>query len=145
MIESTVLYPLIYNAFSGKTTWFETSKAYPVEEWISTFYTTRAAMERTLANLTDAQAAFSTNTHPFWSLSETVTHLVYSQNGYYNWLIEITDTFTPHLIEAAKGFGEGAQVNRPADELRALLADATQHISAMLDKTVTTHDPLRIV
>ena len=69
---------------------------------------------------------------------------VYSQNFYYNQLLDITTSELPHIVEAAKGFGEGAIVGRPADELRENLLKATGVITDAIAKTRMTYDVTRI-
>src|SRR5262249_48835291 len=95
--------------------------------------------------LSDTQAAYATDTNPIWSISETVTHLIYSQNGYHNWLLDVTVSYMPHLVEAAKGFGQGARPNRPAEELRLALRIGTDRIREAIDITRPTLDPKRVV
>lgn len=144
MLDTASLNRLILDAFVGKTTWFEASSRYPLDEFIQAFHRTRALMRKTLNDITDAQAAYTADLNPAWSLSETVTHLVYSQNFYYNQLLEITTTELPHIIEAAKGFGEGAQRCIPADTLRTTLDQATILITEAIEKTRVNNDPANI-
>lgn len=80
MIETATLNQLIFDAFTGKITWLTASRQYPLDEFITAFSRTRATMQKTLDGLTDAQVAFQAPSVPTWSLSETVTHLVYSQD-----------------------------------------------------------------
>ncbi len=141
MIETAALNLLITNAFTGKTTWLQASKLYPIADFVDAFYRTRAAMQRNLDDLNDTQVAYATSSNPIWSLSETITHVIYSQNGYHNMLLDISATATPHLLEAARGFGEGAKINQPAEDLRLILREATERIRQMIDETLPTHDP----
>jgi len=141
MIETPVLNLLITNAFTGKTTWLQASQLYPVSEFVDAFYRTRAAMQRNIDDLTDEQVAYSTDSNPIWSLSETITHIIYSQNGYHNFLLDLSASPTHHLLEAAKGFGEGAKPGQPADDLRRALRDATDRIHQLIDETLPVHDP----
>lgn len=69
---------------------------------------------------------------------------VYSQNFYYNQLLDITTSELPHILEAAKGFGEGAKIGRPATELRDNLVKATGVITAAIAQTRTNYDVARI-
>jgi uncharacterized damage-inducible protein DinB len=144
MLETATLNALILEAFSGKITWFEAASRYPVEEFIDSYYRTRAAMQRTVSDITDAQASYTAQGNPTWSISETVSHLIYSQGFYYNQLLEITTSQLPHLVEAAKGFGEGAQRGLPADELRRTLHEATIRIEHALKDTLMRNDAARI-
>jgi hypothetical protein len=144
MIETANLNQLLLEAFSGKCTWLEASTKYSLEEYIEAFQRTRAAMKKTIADLTDAQVSFSIQQNPIWSISEMVTHLIYSQNFYYNQLLDITTSELPHIVEAAKGFGEGAKVGRPAIELRADLDKATVLIEEVIEKTHKNNDPNKI-
>jgi hypothetical protein len=78
MIDIPVLNQLILDAFTGKMTWFDASKQYPVDEFIASFRRTRDAMYKTISDLSDAHAAYQAEGNPTWSLSEMVTHLIYS-------------------------------------------------------------------
>jgi hypothetical protein len=141
MLDIKVLNQLVYDAFTGKITWLEASRMYPVDEYIDAFYRTRATMQRTIDDLTDEQVAYATTTNPIWSISETVTHLIYSQNGYHNSLMDMSVLYMPHLSEAARGFGEGAQPNKPAIDLRTALREATERIKIAIQTTQPKHDP----
>ncbi len=145
MIETAPLNQLIFDAFTGKTTWLWASGRYPLAEFIDSFLRTRATMQRTLERLTDAQVAYQAPGIPTWSLSETITHLIYSQNGYYNQLLDVTGLQLPHLVEAARGYGEGARQNVPAQTLREGLQKATTFIEEGLEKTRGSYDPKLIV
>jgi len=141
MIDSSVLNPLILEAFTGKTTWLEASTRFPLDEFIETFYATRPRIASALEDLTDAQVAFASPVHPFWSISESVTHLIYSQGFYLNKLLDISTSQLPHAVEAARGFGEGAKPGIPAAQLRQRLATATEQIHTAIDGTRLNHDP----
>jgi uncharacterized damage-inducible protein DinB len=141
MIDSQILNTLLQDAFTGKTTWLEASTRYPLDEFIETYYETRARMQHALEGLTDAQAAYANPVHPFWSISETITHLIYSQGFYINKLLDISTSRLPHVVEAARGFGEGARQNIPADELRARLREETEKIHLAVTATRNDHDP----
>jgi uncharacterized damage-inducible protein DinB len=140
MINSNALNPLILEAFTGKTTWLEASTRYPLDEFIETFYATRPRIISALEDLTDVQVAFASRVHPFWSISESVTHLIYSQGFYLNKLLDISTSQLPHAVEAARGFGEGAQPVIPAVQLRQRLAAATEQIHTAIDGTCKSHD-----
>jgi uncharacterized damage-inducible protein DinB len=144
IIDSVSLNPLLLDAFSKKITWLEASTRYPVEDFIDTFFQTRQLMQKTITGLTDADVWFASDAHPFWSLSETITHLIYSQGFYHNKLLEIATSQLPHAIEAARGFGEGAQLNIPADALRTRLQAATIEITTALEATRSQHDPNKV-
>jgi uncharacterized damage-inducible protein DinB len=141
MIDSNILNPLILSAFTKEITWLDASTRHSLDEFIETFYHIRKRTEENLADLTDAQAAFSSPAHSLWSISETVTHLIYTQGFYHNKLLEISTSQLPHKIEAARGFGEGAKQSIPADELRANLTKATEQIRVAIDGTRNSHDP----
>ncbi len=141
MIETADFNTLILNAFTGKTTWLWASQQYPLGDFIDTFHRTRASMQKTVDGLTDGQAAFHMDGVSTWSLSETITHLVFSQGFYHNALLDISDSGIPHITEAARGFGEGGRVNVPADELRTMLREATILINDAIEKTRITYDP----
>src|SRR5436190_629840 len=114
MIDLDILGPIILEAFTHKTTWLEASTRYSLDEFIESFYDTRPRVETALESLTDIQVAFASPIHPFWSISESVTHLIYSQGYYLNKLLEISTSQLPHAVEAARGFGEGARAAIPA-------------------------------
>ena len=143
MISSETLNPLILSAFSGKITWLEASTKYPLDEFIETFYHTRQRVQENLQGLTDAQMAFASEAHSLWSISESVTHLVYTQGYYLNKLLDISTSQLPHIVEAARGFGEGARQNIRADELRKSLLFATEQIEVAIDATRNSHDPAK--
>jgi hypothetical protein len=144
MLETQTLNALLLEAFTGQTTWLEASTRHALDDFIEAFHTTRAVMQRTLEGLRSAHAAFASPAHPIWSISETVTHLIYSQGFYHNKLLDIATSQLPHVVEAARGFGEGAVPNVPADELRARLAHATEQITVVLEATRHSHDPHRV-
>src|SRR5215510_14083326 len=125
MIDTQALNALLLEAFSGKITWLQASTRYPLDEFIEAFRRTRALMEKTVSDMTDAQVAYTADANPTWSISEAVTHLIYSQGFYHNQLLDITTSELPHVLEAAKGFGEGSKQNVPAAELRLTLSKAT--------------------
>lgn len=141
MIDSSVLNPLTLKAFTGKTTWLEASTRFPLDEFIETFYATRPRMANALENLSDAQVAFASPVHPFWSISESITHLIYSQGFYLNKLLDISTSHLPHAVEAARGFGEGAKSDILAVQLRQRLAAATEQIHTAIEGTRLSHDP----
>ncbi|MCQ3936312.1 MAG: hypothetical protein DPW18_04615 [Chloroflexi bacterium] len=143
MISSDLLNPLILSAFTGKITWLEASTQYPLDEFIETFYSTRERTHERLDGLTDAQAAFVSDAHPFWSISESVTHLVYTQGFYHNKLLDISTSQMPHIVEAAKGFGEGARRNVLVRDLAVSLNAATERIRVVIEGTRNSHDPQR--
>lgn len=140
MIPSTALNPLILSAFTKEITWLEASNQYSLDEFIETFFAARERTQETLEGLSDAQVAFASSVHPFWTISESVTHLIYSQNFYYNMLLELSTSQLPHMVEAARGLGEGAKENMPAEELRSQLRKATEQIRAAIEDTRNSHD-----
>ncbi len=141
MIDFETLNPIINAAFSRQITWLEASSRYPLDEIIETFYATRPRMVGTIENLTDAQVAFASPVHPFWSISESITHLIYSQNGYMNQLLDIATSQLPHAVEAARGLGEGAKPGIPVAQLRIRLAAASEQIHTAIEGTRRSHDP----
>ncbi len=144
MIDSAILTPLILEAFTGKITWLEASTRFPLDELIETFYDTRPRVEGALENLTDAQVTFASPIHPFWSISESITHLIYSQGYYLNKLLDISTSQLPHMVEAARGFGEGAVPGISAVQLRQRLSAATEQIHTAIDGTRSDHDPDKV-
>ena len=59
-------------------------------------------------------------------------------------MLDITTSELPHVLEAAKGFGEGSKQNVPAAELQTTLSKATATINEAIEKTRGNHDPARI-
>jgi DinB superfamily len=144
MLDTTALNQLLLDGFSGKITWLEASTHYSLEEFIEAFKHTRDLMQKNIAELTDAQVRFVIIGNPTWSISEMVTHLIYSQAAYHNFLLDITGSELPHITEAAKGFGEGAKEGIPAGELRENLAKATVQIYEAIELTRAKNDPSNI-
>lgn len=144
MIASETLNPLLLSAFTKEITWLEASTRFPLEEFIDTFHRTRERTRASLEGLTDAQVAYSSTVHPFWSISESVTHLVFTQGFYHNKLLDISTSQLAHAVEAARGFGEGAQLNVPASELSASLSTATKRIRVVIEGTRKNHNPEKI-
>lgn len=141
MINSDVLNPLLLSAFNKEISWLEASTRFPLDDFIDTFYRTRERTRATLEDLTDAQVAFASPIHPFWTLSESVTHLIYSQGFYHNKLLDTSTSQLAHVVEAARGFGEGARVNVPASELITSLGAATSRIHVIIEGTRRNHNP----
>ncbi|NWF65076.1 MAG: DinB family protein [Chloroflexi bacterium] len=144
MIPSEELNPLILSAFTKEITWLEASNRYSLGEFIETFFSTRARTQELLKGLSDSQVAFASDVHPFWSISESITHLIYSQGFYLNTLLDLSTSQLPHVIEAARGFGEGARRNVAAEELRKNLGFATEQIQTAIEGTRHSHDPEKI-
>ncbi len=143
MLTSEVLNPLINSAFTRKITWLEASSQHSLDEFVETFYGMRKRVEETLVGMTDAQVAFAAPSHPFWSVSESITHLIYSQGYYINKLLDISTSSMPHIIEAARGFGEGAKIGIPAEDLRKRMVFATEQVTTAIEGTRHDHDPKR--
>lgn len=141
MLDFNVLTSLIEQAFAGKMTLLDVSSRYPLDELIEAFYATRPRVLETLDNLTDEQVAFTSPIHPFWSISETITHLIFSQGLYLNKFLDVSTSQLPHAVEAARGMGEGAKIGVPAEELRQKLSAATEHLNAVIEDTRHSHDP----
>lgn len=143
MISSDALNPLLLEAFTHKITWLEAAGRYPLEEVIATFYATRERVTQSIETLSDTDVAYTSPVHPMWSISESITHLIYSQGFYHNKLLDISTSDWPHVIEAARGFGEGAKTGRPAEELRLRMAEATRQIKAAIENTRGSYDPAK--
>lgn len=141
MINSDVLTPVLLDGLTHKITWLEASTRFALDELIETFYATRERVTEMIAELTDEQAAFASPVHPFWSISESITHLIYSQGFYHNKLLDIATSDLPHVVEAARGMGEGAKPGIPAQELHCRLAAATEQIHAAIENTRHTYNP----
>lgn len=144
MITTEDLNPLLLSAFTKEITWLEASTRFSLEELIDTFYRTRERTRASLDGLTDAQVAYSSTVHPFWSISESVSHLIFTQGFYHNKLLDISTSQLAHAVEAARGFGEGSQLNVPANELTSSLTTATNRIHVVIEGTRTNHNPEKI-
>lgn len=144
VIDTATLNQLLLDAFSGKMTWLEASKKHTLDDLIETLFKTRALTEKTITGLTDAQVSVVVQSTPIWSISEMITHLIYSQNFYYNQLLDITTSQLPHLLEAAQGFGEGAVIGKSADELLTELRQATERLTSVITQTRDNHVPDKI-
>ena len=144
MINSEDLNPLLLSAFTKEITWLEASTRFAVDEFIDTFHRTRAQTQASLEGLTDAQVAYSSTVHPFWSISESITHLVFTQGFYHNKLLDISTSQLAHVVEAPRGFGEGAKINIPADDLRVSLGTATRKIQVVIEGTRRNHHPEKV-
>lgn len=141
MINSDALTPLILSAFTKEISWLDASSRYSLDEFIDTFFQTRERTLENLESLTDAQVAFSSPAHPFWSISESITHLIHTQGFYHNKLLDISTSQFPHLVEAARGFGEGAKQDVLAKDLLVSLRAATERIQVVIYQTRNSHDP----
>jgi hypothetical protein len=141
MIPSDALTPLILSAFTKEISWLEASTHYSLDEFIETFFQTRERTQENLESLTDGQVAFVSPVHSLWSISESVTHLIYTQGFYHNKLLDISTSLLPHLVEAARGFGEGARQNVSSHDLRVSLENATERIQVVIEQTRNSHDP----
>jgi len=141
MINSDILNPLLLSAFNKEITWLEASTRFPLEEFIDTFYRTRERTRASLEDLTNEQVAFTSPVHPFWSISESVTHLIFTQGFYHNKLLDISTSQLAHAVEAPRGFGEGAKTNVPVSDLTSSLAAATSRIRVVIEGTRRDHNP----
>jgi DinB superfamily len=144
MIPSEDLNPILLSAFTKEITWLEASTRFTLDETIDTFYRSRERTRASLEALTDAQVAYSSTTHPFWSISESITHLVFTQGFYHNKLLDISTSQLAHAVEAPRGFGEGAKLNIPAEDLRTSLTNATKRIQVVIEGTRKSHHPEKI-
>lgn len=140
MLSSDIINPLINSAFTKEITWLEASQRYPLDEFIETFYHMRKRNQESLEGMTDAQVAFASPAHSLWSVSESITHLIFTQGFYINKLLDISTSAMPHIVEAARGFGEGAQVSISADELRKRLVFAAEQVRTAIEGTRYDHD-----
>jgi len=143
MLTSEVLNPLLNAAFTREITWLEASDQHPLDEFIETFYNTLKRVQETMEGMTDAQVVFSHPAHSVWSVSESITHLIYSQGYYINKMLEIATSSLPHVVEAARGFGEGAKAGMSADQLRKRMVFATEQITTAIEGTPKDHDPVK--
>lgn len=141
MIPSDILNPLILSAYTKEITWLEASSRHALEELVETFYATRIRTHEAINDLTDEQVNYSSSVHPFWTISESVTHLIYTQGFYHNKLLDISTSQMPHIVEAARGFGEGAKKNISVKDLLVGLNAATERIQLIVEQTRDSHDP----
>jgi len=140
MLSSDILNPLLNIAFTRKITWLEASNRHTLDEFIETFYNMRKRTQESLDGMTDAQVTFASPAHSIWSVSESVTHLIYTQGFYINKLLHISTSTMPHIVEAARGFGEGAQTGVFAEELRKRLVFATEQVKTAIEGTRHNND-----
>lgn len=140
MLSSEVLNPLLNSAYTREISWFDAAEQFELDEFIETFHPMRKRVQESLDGLTDAQVAYASSAHSIWSISESVTHLVYTQGFYINKLLEVSTSTLPHIAEAARGFGEGARTGIPADRLRQQMVFATEQITTAIEGTRNHHD-----
>ena len=140
MLSSDVLNPLLNNAYTRRITWLEASTRHTLDEFIETFYYMRKRTQESLGGMSDAQVAFASPAHSIWSVSESITHLIYTQGFYINKLLAVSTSAIPHIVEAARGFGEGAQTGISADELRERMMGATEQVETAIEGTRHNHD-----
>src|SRR5687767_1249744 len=140
MLSSDILNPLIHSAFTREITWFEASEQFPLDEYIETFHNTRKRVQELLDDITDMQVTFASPAHSLWSVSESITHLIHTHGFYINKLLAITTSSLPHIVEAARGFGEGARTGVPVADLRSQLSFATVQVTAAIEGTREQHD-----
>ncbi len=143
MLSSEILNPLLNSAFTREITWLAASERHSLDEFIETFYNTRKRVQETLEGMSDAQVMFSHPAHSVWSVSESITHLIYSQGYYINKMLEISTSALPHIAEAARGFGEGAKTDISSDQLRKRMVHATEQITIAIEGTRKEHDPVK--
>ena len=140
MLSSDILNPLLNIAFTRQIAWLEASNPHTLDEFIETFYSMRKRTHESLEGMTDAQVAFASPAHSVWSVSESITHLIYTQGFYINKLLAVSTSAIPHIVEAARGFGEGAQTGISANELRQRMLSATEQVTRVIEETRYNHD-----
>ena len=140
VLSSDILNPLLKAAYRREITWLEASNRHSLAEFIDTFYNMRKRSQESLEGMNDAQVAFASRAHSVWSVSESITHLIYTQGFYINKLLNIATSTMPHMAEAARGFGEGAQTGVSAGELRTRLATATAQVRSAIEGTRNSYD-----
>lgn len=144
MITYDVLNPLILSAFTKEMSWLEAAAHHSVDEWIETFYSTRMRTHDAINDLKDEQAWYVSKVHPFWTISESITHLIHTQGFYHNKLLDLSTSQLPHIVEAPRGLGEGAKQNIPAKDLIVSLKAATERIQTVIEQTRHAHDPEKV-
>ena len=140
MLSSEVINPLLNPAYIREITWLEASNRFALDEFIETFYNMRRRVQESLDGMTDAQVTYASSAHSIWSISESITHLVFTQGFYINKLLAVSTSTMPHIVEAARGFGEGAKMGIPADQLRQQMVFATEQITTIIESTRSQHD-----
>ncbi len=140
MLSSDILNSLLNSAFTREITWLDASNRFELDEFIENFHHTRKRVRESLEGMTDAQVTFASPAYSIWSISESITHLVFTQGFYINKLLEVSTSSMPHIIEAARGFGEGAKTGIPADQLRRQMVFATEQITTAIEGTRNHHD-----
>ena len=114
MLSSDILNPLLNTAYRREITWLEASKRHSLDDFIETFYNMRKRSQESLVGMTDAQVAFASRAHSIWSVSESITHLIYTQGFYINKLLNISTSAMPHIAEAARGLADEFKGVTPA-------------------------------
>src|SRR5688500_1998125 len=117
MLSSDILNHLILSSFTREIPCFDASVQYSLYVYIETFYNTSKRVQELLDDMTDMQVTFASPAHSLWSVSESITHLIHTQGFYINKLLAITTSSLPHIVEAARGFGEGARTGVPVADL----------------------------
>ena len=145
MLSSDILNPVLLSAYTREITWFDGAQRFSLDEIIETFYNTRKRVEETLSGLSDAQVWFVSPAHAFWSISESITHLIYTQGFYINKLLDISTSAMPHIVEAARGFGEGAVKGSPVEQLHKRIVFATEQVTTAIEGTRGGFDPAKTV
>ena len=140
MLSSDVLNPLLNSAFTREITWLEASGRFELDEFIETFHNMRRRVQESLDGLTDPQVTFASSAHSIWSISESITHLVFTQGFYINKLLAVSTSTLPHIVEAARGFGEGAKSGIPAEQLREQMVFATEQVTMVIEGTRNQHN-----
>jgi hypothetical protein len=140
MLSSDILNPLLNSAFTREITWLEASDRFELDEFIETFHNMRKRVQESLDGMTDTQVTYASSAHSIWSISESITHLIFTQGFYINKLLAVSTSTLPHIVEAARGFGEGAKVGVPADRLRQQMVFATEQITTVIEGTRNQHD-----
>ena len=140
MLSSDILNPLLNTAYRREITWLEASNRHSLDEFIETFYNMRKRSQESLVGMTDAQVGFASQAHSIWSVSESITHLIFTQGFYINKLLNISTSAMPHIAEAARGLGEGAQTGVSVEELRTRLSSATEQVRSAIEGTRYSHD-----
>jgi len=135
---------LVMSAFSGKITFLDASNQFTADEIIESFHRVRRATVRALDHLSDDQVK-TAPADGSWSISQMVSHLVYTQENYDTALMNFASvSFAPTLI-VAREFGAGAQIDLGVEQLRRLLEEATERIDNTFERTRFFYDPFKII
>ncbi len=104
---------------------------YSVEELIRAFLRQREELRVLLNDLDDEQVNYNPDPENF-SISEIISHIVTSQNGTYNALLELSNIVLPFLDHVSYMPGAGAKKHLTAKMCQQMLNEATEDLSDIM-------------